>query len=47
MSYSVDMVVYAPIFQEVARDLNVDMGAAINLSMAFAMAAGVAMDLGG
>jgi MFS family permease len=47
MSYSIDMIVYAPIFGEVARDLNVDMGAAINLSVAFAMAVGVAMVLGG
>jgi MFS family permease len=47
MSYSVDMIVYAPIFGEVAKDLNIDMGAAISLSVAFAMASGLAMILGG
>lgn len=46
-SYSVDMIVYAPLFGEVAKDLNIDMGAAINLSMAFAMAVGVSMVAGG
>jgi MFS family permease len=47
VSYSIDMIAYAPIFGEVAKDLNVDMGAAINLSVAFAMAVGVCMVLGG
>lgn len=47
VAYSVDMIVYAPIFEEVAGDLKVDMGTAINLSMAFAVSAAFAMMFGG
>ncbi|MBP7526441.1 MAG: MFS transporter [Syntrophorhabdaceae bacterium] len=47
IAYAIDMIVYAPIFGEVAGDLMVDMGTAINLSMAFALAVAVAMMFGG
>jgi MFS family permease len=47
VAYAVDMIVYAPIFGEVARDLGIDMGTAINLSMAFAIAVAFVMMFGG
>jgi len=47
IAYAIDMIVYAPIFGEVANDLKIDMGTAINLSMAFALAAAMAMMFGG
>ncbi len=47
ISYTIDMIVYAPIFGEVAKDLQIDMGAAIQLSMAFAVALALGMILGG
>jgi MFS family permease len=47
ISYAIDMIVYAPIFGEVAKDLGIDMGAAIHLSMAFAIALALGMILGG
>lgn len=47
IAYAVDMIAYAPILGEVARDLNVDMGSVINLSMAFALAIAFAMMFGG
>jgi MFS family permease len=47
MTNQLTMIVYAPIFGEVAKDLKIDMGAAMNLSMAFALPIGVVMVLGG
>ncbi|MHB8109820.1 MAG: MFS transporter [Syntrophorhabdaceae bacterium] len=47
ISYAIDMIAYAPIFTEVAKDLKVDMGVAIQLSMAFAIALALGMILGG
>ncbi len=45
--YSVDMIALAPIFNAVSRDLLIDMGAAVQLSMAFALTLAVAMIFGG
>jgi MFS family permease len=47
MTNQLTMIVYAPIFGEVAKNLKIDMGAAMNLSMAFALPIGVVMVLGG
>lgn len=47
ISYTIDMIVYAPIFSEVAKDLQIDMGAVIQLSMAFAIALALSMIFGG
>jgi MFS family permease len=47
MSYTIDMIAYAPIFGEIAKELNVDMGAAVKLAMAFAITLASAMIFGG
>lgn len=47
ISYTIDMIAYAPIFTEVAKDLKIDMGLVIQLSMAFAIALALSMILGG
>ncbi|WP_028895871.1 MFS transporter [Syntrophorhabdus aromaticivorans] len=47
ISYTIDMIVYAPIFGEVAKDLNVHMASVINLAMAFAIAVAVSTVIGG
>lgn len=47
IAYSIDMIVYAPILGEIAKDLRIEMGTVINLAMAFAVAVAVAMMFGG
>jgi MFS family permease len=47
ISYAIDMIVFAPIFGEVVKDLKIHMGAAIHLAMAFAIASAIAMMFGG
>ena len=47
ISFNIDMIVYAPIFSEVAKDLQIDMGVAIQLAMAFAIALALSMIVGG
>lgn len=47
LSCYIDMIVYAPILGEVAKSLNVDMGAAANLMMGFVLAVAVVLMWGG
>jgi MFS family permease len=47
ISYGIDMIAYAPIFGEIAKELKVDMGSAVNLAMAFAVTFAFAVVFGG
>lgn len=45
--YSINMIVYAPLFGEIAKDLRIDMSASLNLSMAFLIVVALSVGFGG
>ena len=47
VSVMIDVIAYAPIFGEIAKDLQVDMGSAVNLAMAFVITYAITLIVGG